>query len=37
MDRVFGVAPELLDLQVLLQPFEEEFYGSAILVEKRNL
>ena len=32
-NSVFGVFPALLNLQVLLQPFEEHFNGPAVLVK----
>ena len=35
-DCVFRVSPELLDLQMLLHPFEEELHRPAVLVKKSN-
>ena len=31
-DCVFGVSPELLDLQKLLHPFEEQLHGPSVLL-----
>lgn len=36
-DGVLGSSPELLDLEVLLEPLEEQFYLPTILVEVGNL
>lgn len=34
-DCVFGVSLELLDLQMLLYPFEEQLHGPTVLVKER--
>ena len=36
-DCVFRVSPELLDLQMLLHPFEEQLRRPAVLVKKGDL
>ena len=36
LDGVFAVAQELLDAQVLFDPFEEQFHLPAVLVQGRN-
>ena len=34
---IFGSAPEFLDFEVLLDPFEEQFNTPAIAIKLRNL
>ena len=36
-DSILSCAPELLDFEVLLEPLEEQFYLSTVLIEVGNL